>query len=461
VLRRCEPLTTPAIFLRVAFVSLTLLVYVAAPAHGQILGFGKKEGFGLSKDKVTLHRKLPALVHLTTKTFSVQAVSHDHNQAEVAQVLGDILENTLIKNNHDLTPVKTSPALIITCTITHYETPPPQSFVRTEPRYINNKIVDVNVTYDHYSGAVDVTYRAALASGKILDSDNVSAKYGQDFERGTNQPSQKQDMLGRFNPFGKKEKTPSSPGVEESEHPPTPEQLRQDLLQSLAFQIASRLVNTDEPVEVLLAKGKNEDANKLAKSGLWSRDLETLETTPASNNPQEEAYRLYNIGVANEALAYQTEDRAAAKKFLEEAAINYGKAIDDKPSEKYFLQPQNRIETAIAYYKKLDDREKAKEKPPLTNAGEKEQLTPTSPAPRADSDDQVLTNEKIIEMFQTGVDEDTIIHAIRTEAKFKLDTSPNAMITLAKAGIKGKIPAAMRERASRSSKPAPAKAIVK
>jgi len=44
-------------------------------------------------------------------------------------------------------------------------------------------------------------------------------------------------------------------------------------------------------------------------------------------------------------------------KFLDEAAINYGKAVDDKPSEKYFLEPQKRIETAIAHYRKLERQE--------------------------------------------------------------------------------------------------------
>jgi hypothetical protein len=436
-LSRLTVLPHPRVFCVCSVISLLLL---AVPAECQFPGFGKKDsggGFGWSKDKVTLHRKLPALVHLTAKTFSVQAISHDHNQTEVAQVLQDILENTILKNDHELTPVKASPELIVTCTITHYETPPPQPFTRTEPRYVNNKVVDQNIQYEHYSGAVDVTYRAALANGRVLDSDNVSAKFGQDFERATNQPSQKPDnSFTKLNPFAKKDKPASSPDAEESEHPPTPEQLRQDLLQSLAFQIAARLVNTDEPVEILLAKGKNEDANKLAKDGLWARDLETLETTPASNNQQEEAYRLYNIGVANEALAYQSEDRAAAKKYLEEAAIDYGKAIDAKPNEKYFLQPQNRIETALAYYKKLEDRA-APNPNPVTVA--------------ADIDKDTLTNEKVIEMFQSGVDEPTILSMIHDDAKVNFDLSSDAMIALAKAGIKGKIPAAMRERMARKN----------
>jgi hypothetical protein len=67
--------------------------------------------------------------------------------------------------------------------------------------------------------------------------------------------------------------------------------------------------------------------------------------------------------VAYEALAYQADDEATAMKYLDEAAINYGKAIDAKPAEKYFLEPQKRIEIAIEHYKKLEDQENRKPVP--------------------------------------------------------------------------------------------------
>jgi hypothetical protein len=430
-------------------------------AKGQLPGSG--QNFGVSKKTITLHRKLPAMVHLTGTTFAVQAVSHDGTQAEVAQVLTDILESTLLKNDKNLTPDKTAPAITISCTITHYETPPPQAFVRQEWVSQNGKVVQANVNYNHFSGAIDVAYRASQRNGKILDSDNLSAKYAQDFQQGTNQAASKPGSITDEVQFWKK-KTPKPGEQQQPALPPTVAQLRQDLLQKIAFQVAARLVNTDEPVEVYLAKGKLDDANKLAEAGLWTRDLETLETMTPFPKAEDEAYRLYNIGVANEALAYQTDDHAAAKKFLEEAAINYGKAIDAKPSEKYFLEPQNRIESAIAYYKKLEDRELAdkhgagtsggkdqvkvaqnsKDKPPLTNASSTEQ--------------DPLTNDKIVEMFKSGVDEDTILSVIHNAPVVQFDLSPNGMIALAQAGIKGKIPAAMR---ARQPKPVPAKTLVK
>jgi len=43
--------------------------------------------------------------------------------------------------------------------------------------------------------------------------------------------------------------------------------------------------------------------------------------------------------VAYEALAYKAEDPKAAMKYLDEAAIDYGKAIDSRPGEHYFLEP--------------------------------------------------------------------------------------------------------------------------
>ena len=61
---------------------------------------------------------------------------------------------------------------------------------------------------------------------------------------------------------------------------------------------------------------------------MWERALETFETATPNPKPTEDAYRLYDTGVAYEALAYKAEDPKAAMKYLDEAAIDYGKAID-------------------------------------------------------------------------------------------------------------------------------------
>src|SRR4029077_7319519 len=78
---------------------------------------------------------------------------------------------------------------------------------------------------------------------------------------------------------------------------------------------------------------------------------------------------------------------------------------------------------------------------PVTNASIKQKEPMAKPA---------LTNGKVIEMFKSGVDEDNIIATIRQSANAQFDISPDGQIELAKNGVKGKILAAMRERARRA-----------
>jgi hypothetical protein len=211
--------------------------------------------------------------------------------------------------------------------------------------------------------------------------------------------------------------------------------------------------------------------------------------------PTDDAYRLYDIGVAYEALAYQSEDKAATEKFLEKASINYGKAIDANPGEKQFADPQNRIETAVAHYKRLQggatlsakaDAPSASapaasstatksstagksssagggstrsasvsaSKPPATagssvapNAAPGKSSAPAkASAPAAPA----LTNAQVIKMAKAGVDEDNIVGTIHDATSVQFDLSPDGLVDLASHGVKGKIVAAMRERAKRS-----------
>jgi hypothetical protein len=447
-------------------------------AHAQ--GFGTIVG---SKKKILLHRKLPAVIHLTTDSFEVKATARDKSHADVAQSLSDILETELLKDNNRLHVEKSTPGVVISCTITHYEIPPPQSFTRDEVVLQKSRNIEQPKKFYKVSGTLEVAYQAKDGrSGKVLDSGNLSARYSKEYEEGTNQNADKSLVTKVTNPF----KRAAGKKTDDSSGPPTPIDIRQDLIHQVVTQVAVTLVNTDETVEVYLARGKLDSADKLAESGLWTRNLEQLETMAPLPNPKDDAYRLYNIGVASEALAYQSEDHAAAEKFIEQAAINYGKAVDAKPDEKYFLEPQKRIETAAAYYKRLEQRHESltaasssdSSKSSKDSSGDGASTKPASGASRKASTatkksttagpvtaasikekesapQPKLTNDKVIEMFKSGVDEENIIATIRQASHVQFDISPDGQIQLAKNGVKGKILVAMRERARRA-KPATA-----
>jgi hypothetical protein len=82
--------------------------------------------------------------------------------------------------------------------------------------------------------------------------------------------------------------------------------------------------------------------------------VETLETLPPFSKPEDDAYRLYNIGVGDEALGYKAETPASARKYFEQAVVQYRKAGEANPKEKYFIPPVNRIETALEHYRALE-----------------------------------------------------------------------------------------------------------
>jgi hypothetical protein len=194
-----------------------------------------------------------------------------------------------------------------------------------------------------------------------------------------------------------------------------------------------------------------EDGDKDAEGGLWERALETYETAQPSSKSDEDAYRLYNVGVAYEALAYQAEDDKAAMKFLDQAAINYGKAIDAKPGEKYFIDPQKRIETAIAHYKELEEEKKPKPAPVVAAAAPPSSTTAgKSPAPKA------LTNTQVIAMIKSGMDDDTVVQTIRAAKTINFDLTPSGQQELASGGVSAPVVAAMKSRAARKPSPSTA-----
>src|SRR5580692_10761063 len=206
------------------------------------------------------------------------------------------------------------------------------------------------------TGSLSVAFQARTGN-QTLASNNITAKYDEEFDSGGNDASH--GVMGTMSSTWHRIKGDTS---SEDLNPPTEPELRSKLLTQAVHQIAQHLVNTNETVEVYLAKGKKalDEGDKQAEAGLWQRALETYETAPSMPKPVDDAYRLYDIGVAYEALAYAAQDDKTAMKFLDEAAINYGKAVDAKPGEKYFLEPQRRIETAIAHYKELEETKRPK-----------------------------------------------------------------------------------------------------
>ena len=272
-----------------------------------------------------------------------------------------------------------------------------------------------------------------VRGGHSIAANTVTIKYDQEFVLPQAAPASKVPSFGSIISAAHiptKAPTDKSGPSDQADQPPTPVELRDWLVQNTAMGIASLLVNTTEQVPVNLAVGGGlDDADRLMDQKLWSRALEGLETMTPFSSPDQDAYRLYNLGVVNEAMGYAAEDVTKASKYLQEASIDYGKAIDAKPAEKNFLQPQTRIDTALAHYKTLGDQ-----------ATRTQQMQTAAATPVADA----LTNADVISMVAAKLDEANILDTIKTATAVKFDLSAHGQIDLAKGNVNGRIIAAMK-----------------
>lgn len=393
-------------------------------------------GFGTPKTKVYLQRKLPALVHLTGSSFKVKVTGRE-SQMDLSRDLGAQLETELMKDDPHLRAEEMNPSIVISCQITDYSHPQPT--VTQRANLAVGKNAPKTQSYLRITGALSVAFQAR-AGGQTLASNNITAKYDEEFDSAGNDASH--GVMGTMSSAWHRIKGGAS---SEDLNPPTEPELRAKLLTQAVHQIAQHLVNTNETVEVYLAKGKKQldEGNKQAEAGLWQRALETYETASQLAKPTDDAYRLYDIGVAYEALAYAAEDEKTAMKFLDEAAINYGKAIDAKPAEKYFLEPQKRIETAIAHYKELEE-----EKRPRAAAAESVAIS----KPVAGTvQPKGLTNAQVVAMVKSGMEDDTIIQAVRAAKAAAFDLSAGGRQELASNGVSAQVIAAMKARSTHRS----------
>ena len=387
--------------------------------------------------KIVLTRKLPPVGHIQGSTFAVN-VTAPGIPGDVAMNLKSSIESIIVSNDTSLRTVGPNehPDAVINCQITTYSQPPPKT--TTQQGFAFGKKPAPSEQTTQISGMMSANFNAQdLRGNRSIAANTVTAKYDQEFyvppPANANAKPSFASILGAHIPRMPEagQSTGGNPGSkpsDQADQPPTPVELKNWLIQSTAMDIASLLVNTTEQVPVNLAVGPGlDEADRLMDQKLWTRALEQLETMTPFAQPDQDAYRLYDIGVVNEALGYQAEDFTQARKFLQQASIDYGKAIDAKQSEKNFLQPQTRIDTALAHYKTLGDEAAASRQR-------------AAAAPAADT----LTNADVIAMVAAKLDQANIIDTIKTASAVNFDLSARGQIDLAKGNVNGQIIAAMK-----------------
>jgi tetratricopeptide (TPR) repeat protein len=342
-------------------------------------------GFGLIKKTIRLEVRQPATVRLSHTTIAFKGSSTNREYAPVEGSLLATLETELVSNERTLVK-KENPAdaeWVLDLKVTGFSAPPAQSRSQT---FGNSTTVTVS-----WTGSLNVAYQVLDHSGRVHDANNVSYNYNKSFGAG--------ESAGSRSRFG----LPVL-GSKKTETEPTPhseEDVKQILLHEVVHQIAANLGSTTHPVDVQVATGEDHmnHAETFMEQKLWQRAIDELQAATAFPKEEDESYRIYDLGLAMEALGYDSKTSTEQREDIFKAAEYYDKALEMNRKEKYFVETSARIKDSIARYKAFDSMQEEDRK---RSAGEAPRQTKT------------LRASDVIDLFSSGVPEDQItdlIHA--------------------------------------------------
>jgi hypothetical protein len=365
----------------------------------------------------------------------------------VREFLQQSVEQTLLKNDPRLRAsggaADTSIALIITdlavsqrietrtrqeyqqtglTTVTDPET---GGIVRVEPQYT---YIDVPYQALVQEGRMSVKCEVTdIATGLLLYSDRFDARYADERAAG----------------YG-----PGAPSIDDLN------QVYLKLADNAAGFILAQLCPRVYSEIVALSSGKLKEASKLLETGLWSEALAHLSSMPAFKEPKDDAYRLYSIGVAQEALAYKALDPLEKKRLLESAVENYRRAVELKPDENIFWAPKNRAEIvlwqtnglaaqAAVFEESKKPGSKAAASPASSAAGNTDLFRQTRT--RMQSGPMPIDNQTVVQWVKSGRSKDYIIASIKHAPGTRFDLSPAEVLKLRREGVNNSVLKAMAQ----------------
>jgi hypothetical protein len=401
---------------------------------------------GSSSRKAVIEVRTSPVVYLPGPTFSTQVTSQKPVTPRVPELLQQIIEQTLLRNDPRLKVAATAADTSIVCTITDLavqpgvETRTRQEYQKTGEIMVTDPTTGVSRMEDQY-GYVDMPYRALVfegrmsvkcevtdvATGILLYSDRFDALYTDAREVGAGPGTHSVDGLNF---------------------------VYLKLADNAAGLILAQLSPRVYPEIVALPSGKLTEASKLMESGPWSEALILLSRMPAFKDPKDEAYRFYSIGVAHEALAYKALNAFEKKLKLERAVDNYRRAAELKPSEDMFWAPMYRAEFVlwqttglVAQVEVFEEAKrpgsKAATSPGRIAAGNTDLFRQTRS--RVRSGPLLINNQTVVEWVKSGRSSDYITASIKHAPRTHFDLSAAEELKLRRDGVSNRVLKAMAQ----------------
>lgn len=236
------------------------------------------------------------------------------------------------------------------------------------------------------------------------------------------------------------------------EGPPSREAVEDQLLDHVVRQGAGRVTAARNPRRVLLARSDEVDAlNGMAQQRRWNDWLTDLERVRPHRDPKRDAYRLHNLAVAHEALAYESDSPEDWKSRLALASSFIGKAATQNPGEKYIIESADRISVSSHAYERLAGLyAEAGTAPPVSRPPSERPATAPPPPAAAPAPPPAnaapMSNQDVVDLRAAGLDDDNLLAAIKEAKAVAFDLSPAGLKSLLGAKVSNRVITAMRAR---------------
>lgn len=381
---------------------------------------------------VVIKRLLPATVNLNRKRIRIEAtMAMTGGPQDLPLILKTKLVTMIQRDPRFIVDEKT-PETLLKFVITN---------VYIEQRNFTIGTGNSTENCTAYTGKLEVSYQALeVGTNAPLDSENLSHAITLD---------NKTDTTGGIRGLFSHSLGGCGTGGRATQH-----EAQDELVDEIVRQMGQRAAPNEEPIEVKLPGKKLEPLSSLALSQRWGTLEEQAEKMEKLPKPDDDAYRIYLVALAKEAQAYDLAREAAerdegkrkdisaqeadqefqrAQTYLDDARKLYKDAIEAKPSEKEFREPDARMEQAIAVYATISRHKEeyenylaeksaktvASQPAPQPAPQKPEQTASVKPPSVGASPKSAASNtplQQVLQFCQAGVDLNSILDYVKDQA---------------------------------------------
>jgi hypothetical protein len=410
------------------FLALAVCALAGTAADAQF-----RRGMLAESTEINLFPATPPALLLPAGSFQVDVKNQSTGPSRLLARLDEAITRQMEENDNRLQPATGKPEMTIVATLTEWtRTRRNGSKYVSETRQVGTK----QVTDKNGKTRTEPVYEYGRNKPTVIDQGAAAVRV--EVRRGSQVLA---DETARI--------TYNEERLSE-EGPPSTTEVEDAMLDRSASRAAGLVTPARESVRVLLARSDEIDRlNDLARSRKWNEWRAALQETRPHRDAKKDAYRLHNLGVASEAMAYEAGSDDETLRLLTEAAGLVQKAIAGKKDEKYFTEAFTRISNSSLGYTRL--------KTMRTSIGMRQTTAPAPAAAPAEtvrlaaksptrSAGAAFTNEDVIDLRKAGLDDDNLVAAIKEAGATKFDLTPAGLKALLGAKVSNRVISAMREK---------------